>query len=503
MANIIQAFPKGAGSGGGGAIFSYIDATKTALDADWLKDKENNTLEPKEGLLYLILSAGEYYNSFYRFNETTSKYVLVQDASGAGAIFSYIDSTKTALDADWLKDENNTTITPKEGPLYLILTVGEYYNSLYRFDETTDKYVLVQSADGGVVFATIDSTKTALDPDWLKSTYNVTLTPKEGLLYLILTDGEYKNNFYRFNTTTNKYVLVQKCIQLSTMPTASADNEGVIVQYTGATTSTYTHGYFYESVSNGSGGYEWAESTTESPEIIEISQHDFELLPTSEKNNGKTYFINDANMSNYYSVKAGCTPIGTIISVTGTTAPEHYLLCDGTVYNIETYPKLADYFEDQFGSKNIFGGDGMTTFAVPDMNQSTGSTPIITLIPSNVSPIFCIAYDDVYVEPLLQYSPFEKMTGTWEDGLPKYQISISGTTINTTEGEINTGLSGIIYAELERFQVSNGTYIKNLLDSVAIKQDGTKIAMVADATSLFKNQTFYATINYKKQVPSV
>ena len=63
----------------------------------------------------------------------------------------------------------------------------------------------------------------------------------------------------------------------------------------------------------------------------------------------------------------GYTPIGTIIAVMANTAPAHYLACDGSIVNIEDYPELADFFLDQFGSINYFGGDGTTTFAVPDL----------------------------------------------------------------------------------------------------------------------------------------
>ena len=63
----------------------------------------------------------------------------------------------------------------------------------------------------------------------------------------------------------------------------------------------------------------------------------------------------------------GYTPIGTIISLMGKTAPKHYLKCDGTIYNIVDYQELADYFEDEFGTNNYFGGNGTTTFAVPDL----------------------------------------------------------------------------------------------------------------------------------------
>jgi microcystin-dependent protein len=61
------------------------------------------------------------------------------------------------------------------------------------------------------------------------------------------------------------------------------------------------------------------------------------------------------------------TPVGTVISFFGLTAPTGYLSCDGTVYNIADYSALADHINTQFGSYNYFGGDGATTFAVPDL----------------------------------------------------------------------------------------------------------------------------------------
>ncbi len=82
------------------------------------------------------------------------------------------------------------------------------------------------------------------------------------------------------------------------------------------------------------------------------------------------------------------TPVGTIINLMGNNAPKHYLKCDGAEYNIADYPYLAEYFKAEFGSINKFGGDGSTTFRVPDLkgeflrntgvnghaNQGNGST---------------------------------------------------------------------------------------------------------------------------------
>lgn len=61
------------------------------------------------------------------------------------------------------------------------------------------------------------------------------------------------------------------------------------------------------------------------------------------------------------------TPVGHIIACMANSAPKHYLTCDGTVYNITDYPHLAEHFKTEFGSYNYFGGDGSTTFAVPDL----------------------------------------------------------------------------------------------------------------------------------------
>jgi hypothetical protein len=69
----------------------------------------------------------------------------------------------------------------------------------------------------------------------------------------------------------------QDIMQYKTLPTASEDNEGQIVQYIGTTDGTYTQGYFYQVVSDG-------EATpTYSWENIEIQ--------ASSTSGGSTYFL--------------------------------------------------------------------------------------------------------------------------------------------------------------------------------------------------------------------
>ena len=65
----------------------------------------------------------------------------------------------------------------------------------------------------------------------------------------------------------------------------------------------------------------------------------------------------------------GGNPLGTVISFMGLTAPAGYLVCDGAEHRIADYPRLAAFFAEQFGTANHFGGDGESTFAVPDLRN--------------------------------------------------------------------------------------------------------------------------------------
>ena len=91
------------------------------------------------------------------------------------------------------------------------------------------------------------------------------------------------------------------------------------------------------------------------------------LLPDQVTANNFKDFYDKIKPYLNYQPTMGFTPVGTVISIMGTHAPAHYLICDGTVYNIADHLELANYFDEQFGSANFFGGDGTTTFAVPDL----------------------------------------------------------------------------------------------------------------------------------------
>lgn len=84
---------------------------------------------------------------------------------------------------------------------------------------------------------------------------------------------------------------------------------------------------------------------------------------------------------------AGFTPVGSVIAIMGNEAPNHYLVCDGTLYTIADYPQLTEFIIDQFGIVNYFGGNGTTTFAVPDLSEEAPT-----------SSSLCIAYENTYID---------------------------------------------------------------------------------------------------------
>lgn len=63
---------------------------------------------------------------------------------------------------------------------------------------------------------------------------------------------------------------------------------------------------------------------------------------------------------------AGFTPVGTVISYFGETAPTHFLICDGTEYAKADYPELADLLLN-LTDPTPFEGSDANHFKVPDL----------------------------------------------------------------------------------------------------------------------------------------
>ena len=83
------------------------------------------------------------------------------------------------------------------------------------------------------------------------------------------------------------------------------------------------------------------------------------LLPSSWSNGN--YVYSSIPVPGVLSVM----PSGAILAWASGTIPTGFLLCDGSVYNIASYPALAGIL----GS--AYGGDGVNTFAVPNLQGRT------------------------------------------------------------------------------------------------------------------------------------
>ena len=54
-------------------------------------------------------------------------------------------------------------------------------------------------------------------------------------------------------------------------------------------------------------------------------------------------------------------PVGAILQYSGNTSPSGWLLCQGQLLSISSYPSLFSVIG------NVYGGDGVSTFALPDL----------------------------------------------------------------------------------------------------------------------------------------
>lgn len=75
----------------------------------------------------------------------------------------------------------------------------------------------------------------------------------------------------------------------------------------------------------------------------------------------------DADLNEIKSVVNTNDIVGSILMYGGSTAPDGYLLCDGSAVSRATYSDLFDVIGTTYGS-----GDGSTTFNVPNLKGKIG-----------------------------------------------------------------------------------------------------------------------------------
>lgn len=117
------------------------------------------------------------------------------------------------------------------------------------------------------------------------------------------------------------------------------------------------------------------------------------------------------------------TPVGSVISYSGINIPKHYLPCDGGIYNITDYPHLAEFFKDNYGKSNVFGGDGITTFGVPTRDVKINKIDLVPEMASNSQGGYVLTSSSIYSADFVPYQAFDKN-----------KHSISDSTFATADG---------------------------------------------------------------------
>lgn len=95
-----------------------------------------------------------------------------------------------------------------------------------------------------------------------------------------------------------------------------------------------------------------------------------QAIPTNETSQAE---FNRKVALGFRDLSGGTTYVGDIkFRPTQAAVPKH-LLCDGSVLQAESFPQLFAYLG------NTFGGDGLTTFALPDYGNQPIAVPTITV----------------------------------------------------------------------------------------------------------------------------
>ena len=81
------------------------------------------------------------------------------------------------------------------------------------------------------------------------------------------------------------------------------------------------------------------------------------------------YYTQSQSDAKFATTNQTSTPVASVLSYAAANAPSGWLLCDGATYSFAAYPTLANLL------LGTYGGNGTTTFAVPDLRGRTVAGP--------------------------------------------------------------------------------------------------------------------------------
>lgn len=358
-------------------VFGYLNST----NGKFYKESTYTTeIAGDTSKLYITLDT----NYLYRYD---NGFVQIGGSSVGGTVEGYLNPTNGKFYAD---SAYTTEITGEAGKLYVTLDTDK----TYRYD-STNGFVLVGGGDGETIqYDTMPTASSTLVGTIVQYVGSTTATYTKGYWYECVLDGAtykwqniqvqeggtggsnnfvkgyyYNGGFYEEQAHTTPitgerdkiYLDIpnEKCyeydganfnrvddeeIKRSALPTADASNLGAIYLYTGSTTGSYTHGYFYECVSDGavSPTYSWsvinggASSLSQLTDVNLTNLQDGQIL----KYNGTSGKFENTEDAGGQTIQYETLPtasadnLGDIVWYTGATA--------GGLVNGYTYKCVSD-----------------------------------------------------------------------------------------------------------------------------------------------------------------
>ena len=188
-----------------------------------------------------------YYKKTETYTQTEVNNLISAAATGGFSVVSALPTTDISTKTIYLLPKT-TSETNNVYDEYI------YVNSDWELIGDTTIDLTAYQTKALSTFITVDGTA--------QTTVEGALSAINALFASYLKTSDFNTqiaNYYTKTQVDNALSGKQDVIQYATMPTASADNEGKIVQYIGTTTVSYTNGFFYKCVedSENAGTYLW------------------------------------------------------------------------------------------------------------------------------------------------------------------------------------------------------------------------------------------------------
>ena len=142
------------------------------------------------------------------------------------------------------------------------------------------------------------------------------------------------------------------------------------------------------------------------------------------------------NLDAIDALLASVMPIGTMVDFAGAAAPLGWLLLDGTLHTISSFPKL-------FATLGVrFGGDGVTTFGVPD-SRCRVTVGVGSNVADALAQLVTYALGDIGGAQGAQITQNE---------LPNYQLPLTGDGAHGHGNNVTEALGGHSHTGYTDFQ---------------------------------------------------